>query len=84
MAEWSGEAAAERKLDAFADALRRLALTPGKGTIRDEIAPGLRAIPAAGRGVIAFVVDEIRCEVRVLAIGCAGSDRTGRTVRRGR
>jgi plasmid stabilization system protein ParE len=82
LAEHSGPDLALRRLDAFAAALRRLALTPHKGTLRDEIAPGLRAIPAAGRGVIAFVVDDERREVRVIAIGYAGSDWVGRAVLR--
>lgn len=70
----AGWAAATRTLDAIAAALRALALTPHKGTIRDEIAPGLRAIPTAGRGVIAFVVDDAGRRVLVKAIGYAGSD----------
>lgn len=73
----AGRAAAERRLDAFATALRQLGLTPRKGSLRDEILPGLRAIPAAGRGVVAFVVDEAAGEVRVLAISYAGSDWLG-------
>ncbi|CAN5777749.1 hypothetical protein BH23PSE1_BH23PSE1_14000 [soil metagenome] len=51
LAAHPGGAVAERNLDAFAEALRRLARTPHKGTIRSEIGPGLRAIPATGRGV---------------------------------
>jgi plasmid stabilization system protein ParE len=64
---------------------RRLApprLTPHKGTIRDAIAPGLRAIPAAGRGVIVFMVDDAARLVLVKAIGYAGSDWVARARRR--
>ena len=42
-------------LEADADALGR---NPCRGTRRDEIAHGLRAIPSAGKGVIAFEVRE--------------------------
>lgn len=83
LAEHSGWELAERRLEAFREALRRLAHTPHKGTVRNEIAPGLRAIPAAGRGVIAFIVDDVAREVRVIAISYAGSDWIGRAVLRG-
>ena len=82
LADYAGPEVAARKLEAFADALRRLALTPHKGTIRDAIAPGLRAIPAAGRGVIVFMVDDAARLVLVKAIGYAGSDWVGRVRRR--
>jgi toxin ParE1/3/4 len=82
LAAHSGWQVAERKLEGFAEALRRLALTPHKGTVRDEIAPGIRAIPAAGRGVVAFVVDDEAREVRVMAIGYAGSDWVSRAASR--
>jgi plasmid stabilization system protein ParE len=74
---------AERKLDAIAAVIRTLAHTPHKGTIRDDVAPGLRAIPAARRGVIAFTVDDAARRVLVLAVGYAGSDWVGRVGRRG-
>ena len=73
-----GWAVAERKLDEIAAVVRALAHTPHKGSIRDEIAPGLRAIAAAGRGVVVFVVDDEARRVLVKAIGYAGSDWVGR------
>ena len=57
-----------------------LALT--RRAVRDAIAPGLRAIPAAGRGVIVFMVDDAARLVLVKAIGYAGSDWVGRARRR--
>ena len=83
LAAYAGRDVAARKLDAFADAMRRLARTPHKGTIRDEIAPGLRAIPAAGRGVVVFTVDDTARLVLVKAVGYAGSDWVGRAAQRG-
>lgn len=82
IARRSGRAAAQRRLEAFAEALRGLARTPHKGSLRDGIAPGLRAVPAAGRGVVAFVVDDAAGEVRVIAISYAGSDWIGRVTER--
>ena len=70
------------KLDAIAAVIRTLAHTPHKGTIRDAIAPGLQAIPAAGRGVVAFTVDDAAQRVLVVAIGYAGPDWVGRATRR--
>jgi hypothetical protein len=63
--------------------IRSLALTPHKGSIRDGIAPGLRAIPAAGRGVVAFTVDDAARCVLVKVVGYAGSDWIGQAARRG-
>lgn len=83
LTRYSGWSVAERKLDETAAVIRSLALTPHKGTIRNGIAPGLRAIPAAGRAVVVFVVnDAARC-VPVKAIGYAGSDWIGQVARRG-
>ena len=82
LARHSGWEVAERKLDAIAAAIRTLARTPHRGTIRDEIAPGLRAIPAAGRGVVVFIADDAARRVLVKAIGYAGSDWIIRAARR--
>ena len=58
IARAAGRAAAERRLAEIEAAVRSLAVTPHKGTIRDAIAPRLRAIPAGRRGVVAFTVDD--------------------------
>ena len=60
--------------DAEADALGE---NPYRGTRRDEISPGLRAIPSAGKGVIAFDVKEDTRTVRILSITWGGADRMG-------
>lgn len=78
LAGYAGEAAALRKLTEIEAAIRRLALAPHVGSLRDRIVPGLRAIPAARRAVIAFVVDDAAREVRVLVVSYAGSDWTRR------
>jgi plasmid stabilization system protein ParE len=81
LARHSGREVALAKLDAIAAAIRTLARTPHKGTIRDKIAPRLRAIPAARRGVAAFTMDDATRRVLVMAVGCAGSDWVGRAAR---
>ena len=66
-------------LDADADALGE---NPYRGTRRDEISPGLRAIPSAGKGVIAFDVKEDTRTVRILSITWGGADWMGTVAER--
>jgi toxin ParE1/3/4 len=83
IAEAGGRVAAERRLAEIEATVRSLAETPHKGSLRHEISPGLRAIPAGRRGVVAFTVDDrARC-VLVHAITWGGADWIGRTRRRG-
>ena len=62
-------------LDADVDALGE---NPYRGTRRNEISPGLRAIPSAGKGVIAFDVKEDTRTVRILSITWGGADWMGK------
>jgi len=82
IADAAGRAAAERRLADIEATVRSLAETPHKGTIRDAIAPGLRAIPAGRRGVVAFTVDDAARCVYVHAVTWAGGDWVGRSLRR--
>ncbi len=59
------------RLDSDASALGE---NPHRGTRRDEILPGLRAIPSAEKGVIAFNVNEETRVVRILSVTWAGAD----------
>jgi plasmid stabilization system protein ParE len=78
IADWitayAGPDAAERRLAEIEATLASLREMPHKGSLRDDIAPDLRAIPAGRRAVIVFTVDEARREVRVHAITYAGAD----------
>jgi toxin ParE1/3/4 len=74
IADYAGQAAAERRLTEIEGVIRTLSQTPHKGTLRHEIAPGLRAIPAGRRGVVAFVVDDTRREVRIIAVSYTCAD----------
>ena len=82
--EHAGPEAAERHLGEIEAVLASLRDTPHKGSIRDEIAPGLRAIPAGRRAVVAFVVDDTAREVLFYAVSYAGADWITRTTARRR
>ena len=58
--------------------------TPHKGSVRGEIAPGLRAIPAGRKAVIAFVVDDDAGEVLIYAVTYGGGDWAMRSSARSR
>lgn len=83
VAGYAGAQAAERRLQEIEAVVSSLAQTPLRGSLRDEIAPGLRAIPAGRKAVIAFSVDQARREVFVHVIGFAGSDWMARRADRG-
>ena len=81
---YAGPDIAARKLAEIEEAIATLRDTPHKGSIRDEIAPGLRAIPAGRKAVIAFVVDDEAAEVLIFAVTYGGADWVSRSKARGR
>ena len=72
--DYAGPDAAASKLAEIETAIATLKATPHKGSLRDEIAPGLRAIPAGRKAVIAFVVDDAQREVLIHAVSYGGAD----------
>lgn len=72
--DYAGPEAAARRLNEIEAAIARLADLPHTGSLRDEIAPGLRAIPAGRKAVIAFTVDDAASEVFIHAVTYAGAD----------
>lgn len=78
----AGPEIAARKLAEIEAAIATLRDTPHKGSLRDEIAPGLRAIPAGRKAVIAFVVDDDASEVLIYAVTYGGADWVLRTTQR--
>jgi len=80
--DYSGPQVARRKLAEIAETVQSLRSLPHIGTRRDHILPGLRAIPAARRAVIAFTIDDETQEILVLAISYAGADWLTRVGRR--
>ena len=82
--DYAGPEATARKLAEIEAAITTLKTRPHKGSLRDDIAPGLRAIPAGRKAVIAFVVDDQAGEVLIYAITYGGADWIGRTSARSR
>lgn len=76
--DYAGPDAAVRKLSEIEAAIATLKTTPHKGSLRDDIAPGLRAIPAGKMAVVAFTVDDEAGEVLIYAINYGGADWIGR------
>jgi len=70
----AGTHAAAMRLLEIETTISGLAEVPHKGSIRSDIAPGLRAIPAGRKTVIAFTIDEEAQLVLVHTIGFAGSN----------
>ena len=63
--DYAGPDAAARKLTEIEAAIATLKETPHKGSLRTEIATGLRAIPAGRKAVVAFTVDDYVAEVLI-------------------
>ena len=72
--DYAGPDIAARKLAEIEAAIATLRNTPHKGSLRDEIAPGLRAIPAGRKAVVAFVVDDDAAEVLIYAVTYGDAD----------
>ena len=72
--DFAGPQSAARRLDEIEATIASLADLPHKGRRRDEIAPGLRAIPADRKAVISFTVDDDAQEVHIHAVNYAGAD----------
>jgi len=72
--DYAGPVSAARKLDEIESVISSLADVPHKGTVRREIAPGIRAIPAGRKGVVVFTLDDERREVLILAVTYFGAD----------
>ena len=77
--DYAGAEVAHRKLMEIEQTITDLAHMPHKGSIRDDIAPGLRAIPAARKAVVAFMVDDTATEVLIQAVTYGGADWVGRS-----
>ncbi|MFC3568022.1 type II toxin-antitoxin system RelE/ParE family toxin [Paracoccus simplex] len=83
IADYAGESAAAAKLAEIEAVIRGLSDVPHKGSLRDEIAPGLRAIPAGRKGVVVFKVDDGMREILVYAVTYGGADWIKRSRPRG-
>lgn len=72
--EYAGYDVAERKIAEIETALNRLSDFPHIGTVRNDVSPKLRVIPAADKAVIYFIADDPSQEVMVLGVSYAGAD----------
>lgn len=80
--DYAGYDIAEEKVDEIEGSLLSLTDFPHIGTIRSEIYPGLRVIPASGKAVICFTVDDERKVVDVICITYGGADWQARILER--
>lgn len=71
---YAGPASAYRIVTELRAAARALRHAPHRGSLRPEVMPGLRAIPASKKGVIAFSVIDDRREVFIHLISYGGAD----------
>lgn len=79
-----GAEVAHRKLTEIEQTITDLAHVPHRGSVRDDITPGLRAIPAGRKAVVAFTVDDTTNEVFIHAVTYGGADWIGRSRSRSR
>jgi Plasmid stabilization system protein len=81
ISSYAGLAVGKARVDEITAFISRLSDFPKIGTIRDDLAPGLRAIPAAEKAVC-FTVDDLTRTVFILCVGYAGSDWASRVKER--
>jgi plasmid stabilization system protein ParE len=72
--EYASYSVAEKKIDQIELLIAKLIDFPHIGTIRDDISPGLRAIPCADKATICFTVNDDTHEVKIVCVTYAGQD----------
>ena len=82
--DYAGREAAGRRLAEIRETIAGLADVPHRGSLRNEIAPGLRAIPAGRMAVVSFTVDDEAREVYVQAVTYGRADWAARIRTRAR
>lgn len=81
--EYAGYDIAEKKINDIEATLLSLRDFPHVGTVRDEVYPRLRIIPAAVKAVVCFTVADDRREVYVICVSYGGADWGSRVKERG-
>lgn len=74
ISSYSGLAVGTTKVDEITNFIGSLGDFPKIGSVRNELYPGLRAIPASEKAVVCFTVDDETLTVRILCISYAGAD----------
>ncbi|MCM2477640.1 type II toxin-antitoxin system RelE/ParE family toxin [Rhizobium sp. CG5] len=72
--DYAGYPIAGQKIAEFRSAMKSLRDYPHIGTVRHDIHPGLRALPAGEKGVICFTVDDRTETVHIVCVTYAGAD----------
>jgi plasmid stabilization system protein ParE len=74
IASYAGLDIGKAKVDEITRFISKLSEFPKIGSTRDDILPGLRAIPAADKAVVCFTVDDENSVVFIICVSYAGSD----------
>jgi plasmid stabilization system protein ParE len=74
IAAYAGETAASKVIDEIRSTISKLTDFPRIGTVRNEIVPGLRALPSAGKATICFTVNDETHTVKIVCVTYAGQD----------
>lgn len=74
VASYAGLAVGLAKTNEIVQVIDDLADFPHIGSLRSELLPGLRAIPAGEKGVVCFTVDDSDQSVFILCVTYAGAD----------
>ncbi|GES50305.1 hypothetical protein Rhsp01_31100 [Rhizobium sp. NBRC 114257] len=70
------------KIDEITEFIDKLTDFPHVGTVRTDIGPKLRAIPASEKAVVCFTVDDATQVVHIICISYAGADWMSRVEKR--
>lgn len=66
--DYAGPVSAARRLDEIERVISSLADVPHKDIVRTEIGSSVCAIPAGGKGVVVFTLDDEQHQVLILAV----------------
>lgn len=83
VASYAGLDVGKAKVDEITAFISRLEDFPRIGSIRDDLRPGLRAIPASEKAVVCFTVNDETRTVFIICVSYAGSDWEHRVKERG-
>lgn len=72
--EYAGYGIASLKADQIEHTIGELQAFPHIGAPRDDVFPGLRAIPSAEKAVVCFTVDDQSRIVKIICVTYAGRD----------
>lgn len=82
ISDYAGIQVGLAKADEITEFIDKLADFPHIGTVRTDMGPKLRAIPASEKAVVCFTVDDTTKVVRIICISYAGADWMSRVEKR--